>query len=253
MKRISILFCLAFVLTTALPAAAQKGHLSLGLGGGTGGLGAAVAIKLDSHAQLYLGYGSMFGLPGFTLTQVSVPTHPGIPAEKTAVPLNIQLAMNEARALLYFYPSSSSFHFILGFHMGTARYLRGTLSSLPSDYNTVGLDIDGYLVKAHEGVMEVELNGPGFALSPVAVKPYLGIGFGRPVRDDRRVTCSIDLGFQYQGKPEWRALGESITGRTKMVQIPEETLESIFEDISSYTDWMAFWPTLSFHLYFKLF
>lgn len=252
--RFSLLFCLALALLTVRPASAQRtGHMSLGVGGGTGGLGAELALKLDRNVQLRLGYGSTFGLPGFPFKQLSVPTHPGTAEPQTAVPLNVQMAMNEGRVLLNFYPSRSSFHITVGLHMGTACFLRGKVSGLPSDYNTVGLDVDGYLVKAHDGVLEAELDGAGFGYFPVAVKPYLGVGFGRPVRDDRRVTVSFDMGVQYQGKPEWRAMGESITGRTKMVLIPEDTLESYFGNIHSYVDWMAFWPTVNFHLYFKLF
>lgn len=254
MKRISILFCLAFLLTTALPAAAQKGHLSLGIGGGTDGIGAELATPLGSHVQLRAGFGMATGLVGHTFRQISVPEHPGnTSGNQVDVPLKARLGMRDARLLFNIHPGRSGFHFTVGAYLGGSRCVRATLTGLPSDYNTAGFDVDGYLVKATNGRLDATLDASGIGPHAFAIKPYVGIGYGHAVRADKRVTFSVDLGAQYQGKPKLWAEGKGITGRTKQVMLSDEVLGSFSDKINNYTRYLAFWPTLNIHLHVRLF
>lgn len=255
MKRVSILFCLALALLTAQMAGAQAfNHLSLGLGGGTDGVGAELAVPLGGHVQLRAGYGMATGLAGYTYKQLSVPEHPGNTAgSQVTVPLNIKLGMRDARLLFNIHPGSNGFHLTLGAYLGDSRCLRTTLTDLPADYNTAGFDVDGYLVKATNGKLEASLDASGFGPHAFAIKPYLGVGYGYAVREDKRLSFSVDLGALYQGKPTLWAEGKSITGRTKLVQLSDEALGSFSGKINNYTRYAAFWPTLNLHLYVRLF
>ncbi len=253
-KRLVLLLLLA--LACVLPARAQK--MSLGAGVGTDGVSIELTAALGGHVQLRAGYGIATGLVGATINKISVPEHPGDPSgTSVATPLTVKLGMNEGRLLFDFFPGSSDFHISVGAHMGSPRFARGILRNLPSDYNTAGLVVDNYLVKATGGVLEAALCGKGFGSDHFAIKPYLGVGYGRAVKKKSRVSFSVDLGAQYQGKPFFQAQGETPTGRKKTVTLSNEVLENLVPGFEGYADkylgWLVVWPTLSAHLYVKLF
>ena len=253
MKRI-----LFFLLALALPLAAaaqHDDHVSVGVGAGTDGLSAEFAIRVGNHIDIRTGYNRAFGLVGINIQGVSVPEHPGMATSSSvAVPLNVRLAMNDAHLLMNIYPSETgSFHFTVGAYMGSQRFARGTLSGMPSDYNTVGFDVDGYLVKATGGMLDAYLGAKGIGSPDFAFKPFVGIGFGRAVSTDRKFSFVFDLGAAYQGKPTLWATGEGLTGRLQDVQIPVKDLGDAGTYIDKYAGYLAFWPVLNFHVYVNLF
>lgn len=254
MKKSLLLSLLAVLALSANAGAQVFNHLSLGLGGGTDGLSFELAAPLGSHVQLRVGYGTALGLIGYTVQDVSIPEHPAnVSSPDVKCPLRINLGMSDARVLFNFYPGHGGFHFTVGAYVGATRYARGTMTGMPADYNSTGLEIDGYLVKATNGEMKADLRAPGLGGGAFAVKPYVGLGFGRAVRADKRVTFSFDLGAQYQGKSGLWASGESITGQVKDVQYTQKDavgLSSTLDDVSKY---LAFWPTVNLHLYVRLF
>ena len=255
-NRLSLILFLASMLALAVPAQAQ--HMALGAGLGTDGVSVELAMPLGSHLQLRAGYGIATGLVGYTVKKgISVPEHPGLPNEKSvSVPLTIKAGTNEGRLLFNIYPGQGGFHFTAGLHLGSPCVARGILKGLPSDYNTAGINVDGYLVRATNGVLESDIYAPGIGPATFAIKPYAGIGFGRAVADGR-VGFSVDLGAQYIGKATFWAKGESLTGRTHMVQLPDDVLQSLFSGYANISDKylrkLVVWPTLSAHIYVKLF
>ena len=253
MKRI-LSFCLALALS-ATAGAQVFNHLSVGLGAGTDGASLELASPLGGHVELRAGYGAALGLVGYTLKGVALPEHPGNPSGSYVdVPLNVRLGMSDARLLFNFYPSRrGGFHFTVGAFLGSQRLVRAALTGLPADYNTAGIEIDDYLVRADGGVLEAYLGAPGLGSPAFAVKPYAGIGFGRAVDPGKRVSFVFDLGAQYQGVPGVWAAGESLTGRVRDVQITADSLGDVSSVVDDYGKYAAFWPTISFHLYVKLF
>lgn len=253
MKRM-LAFSLALVLSVSAGAQVFN-HLSVGLGVGTDGASLELASPLGRHVELRAGYGLAPGLVGFTFKEVAVPEHPGNPSGSCAnVPLNVKLGMSDARLLFNLYPSGKGgFHFTVGVYMGSQRVVRAAATGLPADYNTAGIEVDDYLVKASGGVLEAYLCAPGLGSPAFAVKPYAGIGFGRAVDPGKRVSFVFDLGAQYQGAPTIWAPGESLTGRVQDVQISADSLGDVTSVVDGYGKYLAFWPTLNFHLYVKLF
>lgn len=252
MKRI-----LFFLLALALPLAAaaqHDDHVSVGVGAGTDGLSAEFAIRVGNHIDIRTGYNRAFGLVGYTVKNVAVPQHPGAGGQTANVPLNIKLGMNDAHLLVNIYPSATgSFHFTVGAYMGSQRLARIKATGLPADYNTAGIEVDGYLVKATGGVLDAYLAAKGIGSPDFALKPFVGIGFGRAVNTDRKVGFVFDLGAQYQGKPTIWASGEGLTGRVQDVQIPSDALGDASATIDKYAGYLAFWPVLNFHVYVNLF
>ena len=254
MKNKRILLCAA-LLALAVPVRAQ--HLALGAGLGTDGVSVELAVPLGSYVQMRAGYGIATGLVGYTVKGVSVPEHPGNPSGASAsVPLTLKMGTNEGRLLFNIHPGKTGFHFTAGAHFGSPCLIRGILKGLPSDYNTAGINVDGYLVKATGGVLETDVRASGFGPSSFAIKPYVGVGYGHAVGDGR-VGFSIDLGAQYTGKTSYWATGESLTGRTHLVELSGDVLNKLApsygEKTEKYLGWLVVWPTLSAHIYVNLF
>ena len=249
-----ISLCVAAALILPVHAGAQVfNHLSLGIGGGTDGLGLQLAAPLGSHVDLIAGYGLGLGLIQVQAGQISVPDHPGsATSSNVSVPLKLGFGMNEGRLLFNIYPGKSGFHFTVGAYMGSSHVLKAKLAGMPSVYNTVGIDVDGYLVKANNGQLDLSLCANGIGAHAFAVKPYVGIGYGRAI-PNKAVSFSVDLGAQYQGKPTVWAKGEGLTGRIEEVQITEKQLSDIGKLQEEVGKYASFWPTLTFHLYIKLF
>lgn len=250
------LFLLSIIACFAMSARAQVfNHLSIGAGIGTDGISLELAAPIGNHVDIRAGYGLATGLVGYTVTGLSIPEHPGLQDSRhVSVPMNLKLGMSDARLLFNIYPSATKgFHFTVGAFLGSPCFVRGTLTEMPSDYNTVGVEVDGYLVRAQGGKLATELRAPGLGGASFAVKPYVGIGFGRAVSQDSRVSFSFDLGAQYQGKAGLWAEGENLTGRTQMVQLTKAQMKEIGEFVDEVAKYTAFFPVLSFRLYVKLF
>ena len=243
--------CVAALLAFSVNAGAQVfNHLSVGVGLGTDGLSFELASPLGSHVDVRAGYGFGLGLIGYSVKDFSIPD-PSTGGNVNA-PLKLGFGMSDARLLFNIYPGKGGFHFTVGAYLGSPRFIRGSITNLPSAYNTAGIEVDDYLVKAKNGALDVNLCAPGLGGAGFAVKPYVGIGYGRAVPTAKAVSFSVDLGAQYQGTPGVWAEGVGLTGRTQSVQITKKELEAIGK-IEEYGKYMAFWPTLTFHLYVKLF
>ncbi len=246
--------CIAAAFALSFNAGAQVfNHLALGIGAGTDGLDLELAAPLGSHVDVRAGYGMGFGLIGVRTGGITLPEHPGNPASANAnVPLKLGFGMSDARLLFNIYPGKGGFRFTVGAYMGASRFVRGTFTGMPADYNNVGIDVDGYLVKAKNGELAIDLCASGIGSHGFAVKPYVGIGYGRAVPRSI-VSFNVDLGVQYQGKPTAWARGEGLTGRVQDVQLTSKQLDGMDKITEDYGRYMTFWPTLSIHVYFKLF
>ena len=251
---------LAFLLCAALslPAGAQVAdHLSLGVGSGLDGTSFEVATRLGDHVQVRLGYGTAFGV-GYTLKGndgISVPQHPQMEDSPSVnVPVKLSFARNDARILFNIYPGARAvFHFTFGAYLGRGSFFKGVIKDLPDDYNTLGLDMGNATVKAIDNQIRAELRAFGLGSPSFALLPYAGIGFGRPVRTDKRVTFSFDLGAAYQGEPSLWARSVRADGSQTYVDVSRNDVIDISEAVEEYGKYMNFWPVINFHLYCRLF
>lgn len=228
-------------------------HLSIGAGTGLDGTSFEVASNLGNHVQLRVGYGTAFGA-GYTLKNsngIELPVHPGTDdGEWVNVPLKLSFARNDARILFNIYPGKrAGFHFTFGAYLGSGSFFRGKLMDLPADYESAGLDMGNQTVQVVNRSVRADLRAFGIGSPTFAVRPYAGIGFGRPVREDKRVTFSFDLGAAYQGAPSLWA--RSVKGG--YVDVSNNKYADITSLVKDYGEYLNFWPTINFHLYVRLF
>jgi hypothetical protein len=231
---------------------------SLGIGTGLDGTSFEAATRLGDHVQIRLGYGMAFGL-GYTFKDqnslVSIPEHPGVEGSRYVdVPTKLSFARNDGRLLFNIYPGKrATFHFTFGAYFGSGSFFRAVIKDLPADYDNMGLDMGDHVIKAIDREIRTELRAFGFGAPGFSLMPYAGIGFGRPVRDDKRVTFSFDLGAAYQGEPSLWARSVRSDGTREYIDVTKNDIIDLSEAISEYGQYMNFWPTLNFHLYFRLF
>ena len=250
MKKIMLL---SVLLCLGINAMAQEvgyfDHLALGIKAGTAGVGAELAAPIGPYFQVRAGYALM---PPVSYSRtVSVPEHPGKQgSDKGAdVPVDAKATVNLSNAELLFdiFPmEQSGFHITAGLMYGPKSAIKVVGSSFPADYNVVGLDVDGYTVKAVNGKID------GY-IGVDALRPYLGVGFGRAVRTDRTVSVTCDLGAIYWGKPGLYAPGEPLIGDWEDVRITSDSLNGRDEGLIAKAEKLVVYPMVNVHVFFNLF
>lgn len=152
--------------------------------------------------------------------------------------------------------TNESFHFTAGLYIGSKNFIHlrntneGALGFLydannkVSDYNRafntnfspIGLKFGDYVFTADEnGNIDV-------MMKTNAVKPYLGIGFGKHIAQKHRLSFAVDLGLIFWGSPKFILNnGKEIksTGR-------EAGITQVFS-------WLKAWPNLQIKVAYKIF
>lgn len=225
-------------------------HMAVGIKAGTAGVGIELAAPVGPYFQLRAGYAMT---PPIAISKtVNVPEHPGKQgADKGAdVPVDAKAKAHFSNAELFFdiFPwEKGPFHITAGLLYGPKDVVNVTNTTpLPNDYNTVGLDVDGYTVRAVDNKIE------GYIGSD-ALRPYIGIGYGRAVTTDRRVNVTFDLGALYWGKPGLFAPGEPLIGDWEDVRITPESLSGRDDGLIEKAGKLVVYPMLNVHVFFNIF
>ncbi|MBO4768398.1 MAG: hypothetical protein J5495_02570 [Bacteroidales bacterium] len=204
MKRLSAIIAVLALSLAGLQATAQEldkqlfNHVSLGVTAGVDGVGLDVVVPASPYLHIRGGY-SIF--PYKYKTNVNL----GVYERDDAYDLdlkNLPIAVGLWRGgvgklLLDIYPGSQTvFRFVAGAYIGNGKIVAGTADFRsvlePGDYRTgVGYnDID--FSTDDKGYLYVDVAG-------LKALPYLGIGLGRPLNPEKRVTFSFELGAFYTG------------------------------------------------------
>ena len=225
-------------------------HMAVGMSFGTGGIGGQLATSLGPHFVLRAG---AMGFPKVTVSRdITAPEHPGAPKAERGrdVPVTVEMQSNflNGELLLDLFPSmTSGFHFTVGAMAGPGDVIKLHNSTpLPPDYNTVGIDVDNYTVKARNNVID------GY-FGVNSIRPYAGIGFGRAVRGDRRVKFTFDMGALLWGRPGLYAPAEPLVGDWEDIRIPSSSLDGYDEDWADNSGKIFLWPMINLHLFVRLF
>ena len=245
-------FILSVLLCLALNATAQEAgffdHLAAGVKLGTAGAGIEFAAPMGPDFQLRAGYAIV---PPLSYKRTfSVPEHPGNVVTGSGANVNVDVKatsnLSNAELLVDFFPAGL-FHLTAGLLYGPGNIVKvANTTPLPSDYNTTGLDVEGYTVRAQNGYCDAYVGVN-------SLKPYAGIGFGKAVRPDRKVSVTFDLGVAYWGKPGLYALGEPLVGDWEYVQVTPSSLSGHDDGLLSKAEKLVVYPMLNLHVFFNLF
>lgn len=244
MKRPVLVFLL--LLAAALPARAQRAderlHLSAGLAVGTTGLGLEASVLLPHDIGFRAGFNWLnAGIP------LSVKLPESIGGDGSSLGFKAQLNLNHGYLLtdIYLTPKSR-FRLTGGVWAGSPVLVRlSNTGPLPDALNSIGIDVDDYSVHAVDGNLTAELRVN-------AVKPYIGVGFGRP-RDDRHWTVSFDAGILFWGNPGVFSTGYNLLDEAKEVQLTSAALDDLDKGILDKVGRVMIYPVLRCVVSYRIF
>ena len=158
------------------------------------------------------------------------------------------------------YPfKNSSFHVTAGAYLGNKELVNMNtlgyefLLKTIYDYNhseireewglgKIGVKLGNYFLEPDkEGMINatVEVN---------ALRPYIGVGFGRAIPTRHRFACNFDLGLQFWGTPKVYLEGDNGKTRLEKSNLDPESAKAL-KKLSETT----FWPVLNVRCAYRLF
>lgn len=163
----------------------------------------------------------------------------GLETEESDINYDADVQLLSVAALLDWFPSSRS-----GFHF-TAGLLYNDNKVDATAQSTETLEVAGIEVPISElGQLEGELTFSN------TIAPYVGIGYGNPVRQGRRFGFSIDLGVVFAGSPDvdLNATGRvagALLGAPVVGPLLEDAIEEEEDDIEDDLSGFGVYPVLS--------
>ena len=170
-----------------------------------------------------------------------------------------KLKFSAGHLLFDVYPfKNSSFHVTAGAYLGgkelvnmdtsgdqillkTIYEYNKTMELIDPDLK-VGVKLGNYFLEPNkDGVIKttVEVN---------ALRPYIGIGFGRAIPAKHRFACNFDLGLQFWGTPKVYLEGENGKTRLEKSDLDPESAKAL-KKLSETT----FWPVLNVRCAYRIF
>ncbi len=215
-------------------------HLAIGAEVGTTGWGFEAAMPLTHYVTFRTGFTT---LPRFNVNFDIDYTTKGV--EKN-VDVKGRVHMSDYKLLADIYPfKHSSFHVTGGFYAG--------LPDLGTVHNTgllevdegEGLEIGDVFVRPDEtGTVHLKLQTKSF-------KPYVGLGFGRPISSKHKTSVAFDLGVMFWGKPALKVYSPDENGWIKMRK--DDIDNKDFHDAVKIIERVKVYPVLNLRIYHNIF
>lgn len=182
-------------------------HMSIGVAGGTTGLGFEVAAPITDFVQMRVGYHflpkSISYTRGIDYTYTNTDVTPHQKGCEGETDVKFKLNMGNADILFDVYPTRKTmFHFTVGAFIGRNDIITAqNISKIYGVEEGEGLLIGDYVI----GPYTRDPNDPkyGYCFAKIKTKkfkPYLGIGVGRAVPKKRVSVCG-DFGVMFWGSP----------------------------------------------------
>jgi len=243
MKKVFYLIGFVVAMLTANTVSAQEkvfDHLAIGAEVGVTGWGFEVASPLTHYVTLRTGFTT---LPRF---HISTDINYTVKGNKENVDIRGNVKMSDYKLLADIYPfKHSSFHITGGFYAG-----RPDLVTIFNTEKLVidadeGLEIGGVFIHPDdEGIVKMKLQTKSF-------KPYVGLGFGRPISSKHKVGVAFDLGVMFWGKPALKVYSPDEEGWVRLHKNDVEDKD--LHDVLKIIDRIAIYPALNFRIYYNVF
>ena len=251
-KVFSAVFACVFVFCVS----AQRpfSEFSVGVDGGTLGVGVWGATNLTSNISLRAGFSyaswsfdrmhSEPGVEGFINGDVNRQVDVDIDVT------NPRLRIPHGRLLVDWAPGGGMFSVVAGTYIGTfnlgvdAQVMNyDALRIANPDMEFIKFDEFGIELRPIDGVFDGTLRIGN------RIKPYLGIGFGRTIPENR-LGFRFDIGVIHQGDLRFisdQAGIDDLEGATTSIEIPDD-----WGFVSDFSTLARFWPVVNFSLTFRL-
>ncbi|MBQ6964867.1 MAG: hypothetical protein IJP82_04150 [Bacteroidaceae bacterium] len=243
MKKVLYLIGFVVAMLTANTVSAQEkvfDHLAIGAEVGVTGWGFEVASPLTHYVTLRTGFTT---LPRF---HISTDINYTVKGNKENVDIRGNVKMSDYKLLADIYPfKHSSFHITGGFYAGRPDLVTiFNTEKLAIDADE-GLEIGGVFIHPDdEGIVKMKLQTKSF-------KPYVGLGFGRPISSKHKVGVAFDLGVMFWGKPALKVYSPDEEGWVRLHKNDVEDKD--LHDVLKIIDRIAIYPALNFRIYYNVF
>lgn len=215
-------------------------HVGLGVSGGTNGISVELSSPVTRWVQVRAGLSFM---PNFKLnTDADVEYSAYGYTKDTTIDLEGAFGRTQGSLIVNLYPLPwGSFYVAGGLYFGGNKLLKvkGHSDELEGVQNA-GVEIGDYTLPVDD-----HGNVKG-GLKVNNVRPYIGIGWGRAVPNNR-VNFGIELGLQFHGTPKLYTEHGDITELTK--QLGDEG----DNDVQKIMDKVKVWPVLTFKISGRIF
>lgn len=240
MKRTRLFICAAMLLCGLSAAHAEEfifDRFAVGVEVGTAGAGLELATPVTRFVTLRAGVSALPQLGRQTTIPYSIRNI------QYSTTVEAKLHMMDAKLLADIYPfPESSFHLTTGLYVGSPNFIVAqNTAALQGVSNSEGVMVGGMLITPdNNGIVKAAVRTAG-------LKPYAGIGFGRPV-SDHHLNFAMDLGVQYWGKPTLNAW--SPTEETWAAFTSNDVKNEEFNKALDILSGIPVWPVLNFRLYY---
>lgn len=206
-----------------------------------------VATTLTPYLQFRLGYSqSLLGVTSFSINDIStlvpslagqIPTHIDFNGTDIYIgdsKFSFGTSLAGLNLLMDVFPGKKTgFHFTFGAYINPV--CPNSILEITADLSTALKDAGFTPGKYNEFYFGFNDDDPTFRLSAspegkvkaalytgVPIHPYAGIGFGRAIRPDKRVSVTFDMGVVYWGKPVLIGYDYSINSNGTLVGFSPE-------------------------------
>ena len=242
-------------------------HMSLGLGLGTTGISVDVAAPICPYVAVRAGADILPDIKfrpaldlGFNQEIKDFVYEWFNERLPDKIDFDGKLKYTAGHLLFDVYPfKNSSFHVTAGAYLGNKELVNMNtlgyefLLKTIYDYNhseireewglgKIGVKLGNYFLEPDkEGMINatVEVN---------ALRPYIGVGFGRAIPTKHRFACNFDLGLQFWGTPKVYLEGDNGKTRLEKSDLDPESAKAL-KKLSETT----FWPVLNVRCAYRLF
>ena len=262
MKKLFTLLLASALLAGAASAQDKQvfNHLAVGGTIGLDGVGLEVAAPITPILQLRGGY-SLFIPTKVTVNNLEIlPETVKIDGDtrplRSVTPVTAHFNFGGPKLLLDIFPGkSTSFHFTVGAYFANPALvsfdvdLRKTLT--PDEYASAYFEIvdddpNSAVSSDKQGFAHADYYGNRF-------RPYLGLGFGRGVNLDRRVSVTFDMGVVYWGSPKVEAYDYTIVDTGHAVPITSAMLGHRDEGLMDALHKVSILPVLKLNVFVRIF
>lgn len=234
MKRLLILVAALAVLLPGCAFAQSSAPFEMSAGLSLGvmdGIGVELGFGVTEKLNVRAGY-SVF--PNMLIKEydISLPKWGSNPATETAF---TGRGSGSGNLLVDFHPTAGSFRVTAGLFFGPQDFIKvyNTIP-LPDSYRAGGInyyvDADKSDITKWYRIQSDDRGEMSASLKAVAVKPFIGIGFGSAVPKGR-IGASFDLGLEYSGGLSLTAPARNISGEIEMINLATDGLIQTVKDI----------------------
>lgn len=243
-------FCVVFFLmgliTTPLMAQKELGmfnSVSIGTGVSTTGIDINLAVPVTHHFAIR---GGISFMPNITFnTDVNADVNIEGQTKNYTVDLEGGLKRTTANLLFSYYPFKKNTFFVTaGAYFGGSSMveIKGHSDEIAKDLAQAENTGAGIVIGGQELPVDKQGNVAG-GLEVSGFRPYIGLGFGRPV-PKKRVGVLFELGVQFHGTPELYTDNGNVS--TAGLTDNDDTFTKIIDKLTVY-------PTMKLHVYFRAF